>query len=116
MPIRTGRPWKLSLPHVCGAFDSLAGCAVDGSACSMIVLPMQDIHTEAQICVAPAGGAAQNVSLAEKGRQFTGKVAELQRHRLDQHLRETRVGREFCQLSSMWGDLSLWIERAEAGE
>ena len=77
---------------------------------------MQDIQAESQIGVAPAGGASQNISLAEQGGQLTGKIAELQRHSLEQHVRETWMQWQFGHLSSMSGDLSLWIECTETGE
>jgi hypothetical protein len=77
LPVRTNRSWKLSLPQIGGASDSLAGDTVDGGAGRAIVLSMQDIHTESQIGVTPAGGASQNSSLAEQGGQLAGKIAEL---------------------------------------
>jgi hypothetical protein len=77
LPVRTSRSWKLSLPQIGGASDSLAGDTVDGGAGRVIVLSMQDIQTESQIGVAPAGGASQNISLAEQCGQLAGKIAEL---------------------------------------
>ena len=104
------------MPQVGGASDSLAGGSVDGRTGGVILLSMQDIQAESQIGVAPAGRAAQNISLAQQGRQFTGQIAELQRHSLEQHVRETWMQRQLGHLFSMSGDVSLCIECAKAGE
>ena len=68
---------KLSLPQVGGACHSLTGGTVDGRTGRVIVLSMQDIQADSQIGVAPAGGASQNISLAEQCGQLAGKIAEL---------------------------------------
>ena len=76
LPIRTSRSRKLSLPQVGGACHSLTGGAVDGHTGRVIVLSMQDIQAEAQIGVVPAGGATEQISLAEQGGQLTGQAGE----------------------------------------
>ena len=106
----------LSLPHVGGASHSLTGGAVDGRTACVIVLSVQDIQAEPQIGVAPAGGAAEQISFAEQGSQLTGKIDELQGHSLEQHVRKTRMQRQLGHLFSMSGGLSRWIECAETGE
>ena len=77
---------------------------------------MQDIQAEAQIGVVPAGGATEQISLAEQGGQLTGKIAELQRPSCEQHVCETWMQRQIGHPFSMSGDLSLCIECVEAGE
>ena len=110
------RSRELSLPQVGGASDSLAGGSIDGRTGRVIVLSMEDVQAESKIGIAPAGRASQNISLAEQGRHFTGQIAELQRHSLEQHVSETRMQRQLGHLCSMSGDLSRCIECAEAGE
>ena len=65
------------MPEIGGAPDTLAGASINGRASHVILLSMQDIQTESQIRMAPAGGASQNVTLAEQCGQFTGKMTEL---------------------------------------
>src|SRR5262249_13730955 len=114
--MRTSRSWKSSLPQVGNAGHSSTGDAIDSRTGRVVALSMQDIQAEPQISVPPARSALQNITLAEQCRQLTRKIAELQRDCLEQHVCETWMQRQLGHLSSMSGDLSLWVECVEAGE